>query len=104
MPDIQVDGGTEPLNYFLNRKYYYSSYVGNYMNIKASPTADEINSYMNLYQQHLKFNDSIFSNLFIPFMGDSMGQQADIFYLKDRVMTNSTLDYVVGIKGIQSNP
>ena len=59
---------------------------------------------MNLYQQHLKFNDSIFSNLFIPFMGDSMGQQADIFYLKDRVMTNSTLDYVVGIPSIQSNP
>ena len=105
LPEIQDDDGAKhALNYFLNRKYYYSSYVGNYMNIKASPTADEINSYMNLYQQHLKFNDSIFSNLFIPFMGDSMGQQADIFYLKDRVMTNSTLDYVVGIPSIQSNP
>jgi hypothetical protein len=32
LPTIEVEGENHALNYFLNRKYYYTSYVLNYFN------------------------------------------------------------------------
>lgn len=106
LPTIEDDEGNyHALNYFLNKKYYYTSYLLNYyFTISILPSQDQLNQYISDYQQHFKFDDSLLSNLFLPFMGDSVGQQADIFYLKDRILTNSTLDYVVGGIGVQSNP
>ena len=45
------------------------------------------------------------SNLFMPYAGDTLGQSLDIFYLKDRAMTKSSLDYNVGVgSAIRANP
>ena len=43
-------------------------------------------------------------DLYIPFMGDSYGQQTDMFYLKDRMLTSTALNYTVGALGNTSNP
>ena len=95
------------LNYFLNKKYYFSSMLFNYFNINPSvKTAEPVNNYFNDYQNAFKTsNDALLlSNLYIPFMGDSYGQQTDIFYLKDRIMTSTALNYDVGAMGSTSNP
>ena len=97
------------LNFFLNKKYYFSSILFNYFNVNTNPGADVtgVNSYFDKYLDSFKSSsaDALLSNLYLPFMGDSYGQQTDIFYLKDRMLSNSTLNYIVGMKGIaESNP
>jgi len=97
------------LNFFLNKKYYFSSILFNYFNVNTNPGADVtgVNSYFDKYFDSFKSSsaDALLSNLYLPFMGDSYGQQTDIFYLKDRMLSNSTLNYIVGMKGIaESNP
>lgn len=94
------------LNYFLNKKYYFSSLLFNYFNINpAVSDAGEVCKYFNKYKDAFAAsNDALLSNLYIPFMGDSYGQQTDIFYLKDRFMTNTLLNYEVGAMGSVSNP
>ena len=46
------------------------------------------------------------TNLFVPFADDKVGQACDMFYIKDRVLTKDSIDYIVGLPGagIASNP
>jgi hypothetical protein len=39
-------------------------------------------------------------------LSDSMGQNTDLMYMKDRTMTRTTLDYTVGVAALhlQTNP
>ena len=94
------------LNYFLNKKYYFSSMLFNYFNINPSvKTSGPVNDYFDKYKNDFQAsNDAILSNLYIPFMGDSYGQQTDMFYLKDRMLTSTALNYTVGALGSTSNP
>lgn len=110
MPKI-VDSLTNEehdLNYFLNKKYYFSSMLFNYFNINPSVSdPSEVYDYFNNDYKgaFITSNDaSLLSNLYIPFMGDSYGQQTDMFYLKDRIMTSTALNYTVGALGNTSNP
>ncbi len=104
------NGNEHNLNYFLNKKYYFSSMLSNYLNVTSSADIDfeteGANKYLETYYNSMMSSsqDTLHSNLFIPFMGDSFGQQTDIFYLKDRMLTNSTLNYFLGSLGIESNP
>mgnify|MGYP002470445045 CR=1 FL=1 len=58
----------------------------------------------------LSFDDSINSvshqNMFIPFLSDSIGQKTDLQYLKNRVSSEMTMNYLIGISsfGLTSNP
>ena len=108
------EGNEHYLNFFLNKKYYFSSMIANYLNVTTSASinvdTEGVNNYLEKYYESMMSSsqdsqDTLFhSNLFIPFMGDSYGQQADIFYLKDRMLTNSTLNYFLGSLGMGSNP
>jgi hypothetical protein len=66
---------------------------------KEESSNDHIKSYRKsvTYNENGKDDGSnLCSNLFFPYMGDSLGQQADLMYLKDRTLTKNGLDYTVG--------
>ncbi|WEK83295.1 MAG: ABC transporter permease [Mycoplasma sp.] len=101
-----VDG--KDLNDLIEHEYYYSS--------EAIDLANHLSELFHPQEHVNKFRDAMMisnadqtksqmmGNLFMPFMGDATGQLYDLFYLKNRTMTNATLDYVVGAFGQFSNP
>lgn len=98
MPEVELGGRKETLNAFINKVYYFSSQV---LSLQG----------MDKFQEALKIdnaptNTTIMSNLFIPYAGDSIGEKYDLFYLKNRTLTKTSLDYMVGVEAlhIQSNP
>lgn len=62
--------------------------------------------YMESFLDAETYTGSINSNLFVPYMGDTVGEQKDIFYLKNRIMTSNSVNHIVGVPfaGILSNP
>lgn len=45
-----------------------------------------------------------YANMFVPFMSDAVGQKTDLNYLKNRYATKLTLNYVIGLFSLVSNP
>lgn len=107
---INVSGTRRDLNDVIDHEYYYSSLALNAANdLTHLIPPSKIDEYVAKYIPAITQTDSTgksvyFSNLFIPFMGDAVGQAYDIFYLKNRIMTNGTLNYVVGAFGQTSDP
>ncbi len=88
----------------LNHNYYYSTYVLDWLNdIIEQPS---VNDYIQEFYDALSVNGDMYSNMFLPYMGDTIGEQADMFYLKNRAMTSTLINYTVGVTSlnITSNP
>ncbi len=58
------------------------------------------------YYQPFEFNNTSHQNVFIPYLSDSIGQKTDLQYLKNRVSSEFTMNYLIGISalGLTSNP
>ena len=100
MPEVTISGETEQLNYFLNHNYYAASMNLDYVLNGSVTSLDEYLAAFDIGKN--QYN----TNLFVPFANDATGQNHDIFYLKDRIITKDSVDYIVGLPllGIASNP
>lgn len=98
------------LNDLIEHEYYYSSFVVDIANHLNEAFTTGITNHANKFRDAMMISNAeqtksqMMGNLFTPFMGDATGQLYDIFYLKNRIMTNATLDYVVGFGSEHSNP
>ena len=88
----------------LNHKYYVTTWFWDANYNKGIKDNQDFEDYIKLYSDSFLQNGHYFSNIFIPYLGDSLGENADIFYSKNRYLTKSMLDYQVGAMGIVSNP
>lgn len=50
------------------------------------------------------YDDNSYANMFVPFMSDAIGQKTDLNYMKNRYATKLTLNYVIGLFSLVSNP
>lgn len=99
-----------PINQLLQHNYYFLTYAINYNNLlddgqpPIHPTEDEFLDSINSAFK-VKNNNQTYGDLFVPNMGDLIGEMYDLYYLKDRDMTKSSTDYQVGINGlVMTNP
>ena len=105
LPKISAYGWeNSALNQYINKPYYYSSWALAAQQNKETSIQDAINLFW-LNERVGENTNNMLSNLFMPYAGDTLGQSLDIFYLKDRAMTKSSLDYNVGVgSAIRANP
>lgn len=91
----------------INHNYYYSTYAMDYANDPLESIQDHVDNYKDaLTYTDKDGNVNYLTNVYYPYMGDTVGEQLDMFYLKNRVATNSTLNHTVGVSfmGILTNP
>ncbi len=51
-----------------------------------------------------EYEHNSYANMFVPFMSDAVGQKTDLNYMKNRYATKLTLNYVIGLFSLVSNP